>query len=478
MSLVDAGDLVVRLIAVAHGIAATAVTGHALLHKRDVRATIGWIGIAWLSPVFGCVLYWLFGINRVARRAARLSRCVPRRRGADANDGGAMDRPVPTHLAAIAAVGDRTTRWPLSDGNVVRLLRAGDEAYPSMLEAIRNARQSLALASYIFRGDSIGCTFIDALAAANARGVAVRVLIDGIGGGYFTSAASRLLRHKSVPVARFLHSSLPWRMPLLNLRNHRKFLIVDGAIGFTGGLNIGAENVGNTRRIPRVIDVHCRVEGPVVSQLMAVFGQDWEFTTGEVLADDRWHPTVSPVGSVVARGISEGPDDDSNKLEMTLLAALAAARARIRIVTPYFLPDQRLLFALALASFRGIDVQILIPERSDSWLLDRAARAQLRELLDAGCGVFLSGAPFDHTKLMTVDGGWSFVGSANWDERSLRLNFEFNLEVYDTAVTADADRLIDAKIVRARRLSRQELDARPLPARLRDAAARMMLPYL
>jgi cardiolipin synthase len=304
------------------------------------------------------------------------------------------------------------------------------------------------------------------------------VLIDGIGSGYILSSQLRDLEAAGVPAARFLHTWVPWRMPFLNMRNHKKLLIVDGTTGFTGGLNIGADH-SRRRALKEYVDgVQVRVEGPVTRQLMDTFARDWSFTTDEVLDKDAWWPLIDSAGSVAARGIHSGPDADMYKLETILGAALAQAQNRVRIVTPYFLPDQRLQFAIAQAGLRGVSVEILIPQRCDYVFMDWAMLAHLRFFKDVLATVYFTPSPFNHAKLMTVDGQWCLIGSSNWDTRSLRLNFEFDLECYDSAVTANVDALIDQKISQARKLSPDELASRPRWTQLRDAATRLLLPYL
>lgn len=470
-------DLNVNLIALADALAAAVVTAHILLRKHDVRAAIGWIGLAWLSPIAGPALYYFFGINRVTRRAARLTPGVARRGPAVAAVSVAPDNPpLPENILTIARVGDRVTDHPLARGNAISPFFSGDEAYPAMLDAIGAARRSIALASYIFRADRVGNAFIEALREARGRGVEIRVLVDGIGSGYLFSSSVRELQRAGIVVARFMHHWLPWRMPFLNMRSHKKLLVVDGTIGFAGGLNLGAENLRRLRRARTVDDVHFRVDGPVVSQLMLTFAEDWNFTTGEALSGDTWWPDIAPAGPVLARGISSGPDEDIGKLEAILATAVAAAKQRLRIVTPYFLPDQRLMSGIELAALRGVQVDVVLPERSDHRLLDWAMRAHLRLMAVPGVTVYLTPTPFDHSKLATVDGVWCALGSANWDVRSLRLNFEFMLECYGVSTASDIDRVIDGKIARARRLSL--LDGRSLPVKFRDAAARLLLPYL
>lgn len=456
---------------------AAAVTAHALLTKSDVRAALAWIAVAWLSPFFGALLYFVFGINRVTRRALHLSR-----RDCPCGCPAAIDAQpqVQESIRALAAIGQRVTDSPLIAGNTISVYHGGDEAYPAMLEAIRDARHSVALASYIFRNDASGRAFIAALVAAQQRGVAVRVLLDSVGTGYIWSPILRDLKRGHVPTARFLHTWLPWRMPFLNMRNHKKLLIVDGKVGFTGGLNIGADHSRRLakRRNEYVDGVQVRIEGPVVSQLMQTFAEDWWFTTDEALEGDGWWPEVAPTGTVFARGIHSGPDADIYKLETILGAALAQARTRVRIVTPYFLPDQRLQFAIAQAGLRGVEVEILIPEHCDYVFLDWAMRAHLRFFEDVPAAVYFTPAPFNHAKLMTVDHEWCLIGSSNWDTRSFRLNFEFDLECYDRALTAEIDALIEKKIVQSRKVDLDALAKAQPWVRLRDAAFRLLLPYL
>ncbi|MEN3977017.1 phospholipase D-like domain-containing protein [Emcibacter sp. SYSU 3D8] len=470
----------------AHVIASLFVTAHVLLHNRDVRAAIGWIGIAWLSPVIGPFLYFAFGINRVTRRALRLPMPTPRHsphgRGGRPDPGSAerdmVGEQLPEQIATIAAVAARVTELPLLPGNRVDLLENGDQAYPEMLHAIDNARTCIAVMSYIFRADEVGTAFIDALARAKARGVEIRAIVDGIGGGYLLSPARRRLRAAGIPVARFMHYVLPWRMPFLNMRSHKKVLVIDGVLGFTGGLNLATENTRILHRRRQVRDVHFRIAGPVVGQLMLTFAEDWFFTRKEVLDDPMWWPDVPSAGTVMARGVSSGPDDRLGELESVMAVAVCEAKHRIRIVSPYFLPDQRLASALLLAALRGVRVELIIPDQSDHPVVDWAMRSHLEEFLQVGIVCHMTPLPFDHSKLSTVDGAWSLLGSANWDVRSLRLNFEFNVECYGEETAAAIDRLIDGKIARARTLTAGELAGRSLPVRLRDAATRLMLPYL
>jgi cardiolipin synthase len=460
-----------ELAALAHLGIATAVTVHVLLYKRNVGAAVSWIGIAWLSPFLGGLLYASMGINRVKRRAQRLRRhrlpLTPTQEGLAQS---AIDDPLSPLEFAIG----RLTGLPCEPGNSVEVLRSGDEAYPRMLQAIGEAQESVGLVSYIFRNDKAGQSFHQALIQAQRRGVEVRVLIDGVGGGYFWSGTYNELRKAGVPVARFLHSYFPWQMPFVNLRNHRKVLVIDGRVGFTGGLNIASENLRTADPHHLVRDTHFRLEGPVVEQLTDAFADDWLFATGEKLLTESWFPSLDKVGPVTARVVTSGPDEDMEQIEFVALHAISCAHKSIRIITPYFLPPEPLTITLGLAALRGVAVDIVLPERSNHEVLDWARRVPLRPLIEAGCRVWLSKVPFDHSKLMAIDESWALIGSANWDTRSFRLNFELNVELHDRKFA----RWISGIGASDRRLTLAELDSDPLPIRLRNSAVRLLQPYL
>ena len=459
-------------------------SGHALLNKRDSRAAVGWVGLIWLVPLVGAVLYFIFGVNRIRRRALELRgdrerfRVSPTR-GDEAADHVFGDLPeAMRHLGSIARVVSQTTQRPLLPGNRVQPLINGDEAYPAMLEAIAGAQHSITLATYIFDRDEAGRAFASALGQAVRRGVQVRVLIDATGTRYSWPPVLGLLRREGIRYARFLPTFPLWRLVSMNLRNHRKLLVVDGRIGFTGGMNI---RVGHWQaKQPRnpVLDLQFRVEGPVVAHLQEVFADDWLFTTREVLQGERWFPALAKVGSVLARGIADGPDEDVDPLRWTILGALAAARHSVRITTPYFVPDSPIISALNLAALRGVSVDIVLPAENNLPFVQWASRAMWWQVLEKGCRIWLTPGAFDHSKLFLVDEGWTMLGSTNWDPRSLRLNFEFDLECYDTGLAHCLDQWFQAKRQRSRQVTLGEVDGRSLPAKLRDGAARLWSPYL
>jgi cardiolipin synthase A/B len=461
-------------LAILHLALAVIVTIDVLLKKSDVRGALGWIGAVWFAPIVGSLIYYLFGINRVTRRALKLGRLHERQ----ATVPQAVTPLALPHIMLLSEVSARVTQNPLIGGNTLRLLEGGDQAYPEMLAAIRAATHSIAMSSYIFRNDAAGQEFAQALIEASKRGVQVRVLLDGVGVGYIYPEIFYQLERGGVKAARFLHTWLPWRMPFLNMRNHRKILVTDGWLAFMGGINIGVENSARLSGGHQIRDVHFRVEGPVVRVIMDAFARDWTFTTNENLDGDCWWPELKPAGDAFARGLRSGPDADIYRLELILGAALGLAKKHVRIITPYFLPDPRLQFAIQQAGLRGVKVEIVLPRESNQRIMQWAMRGHLRFFRYIRATVITTPPPFDHTKLCTVDGEWSLIGSSNWDARSFRLNFEFDLEVTDRGLTAALDALIDARIAKGTVLTPDMLAAEPLWKRLRNAAARLLMPYL
>jgi cardiolipin synthase len=317
--------------------------------------------------------------------------------------------------------------------------------------------------TYIFDRDEVGMAFAHALGEATRRGVEVRVLIDATGTRYSWPTILPTLRREGVKNALFLRRFALWHLMSINMRTHRKIMVVDGREGFTGGINIRVRNC--LKRQPRspAQDIHFRVQGPVVTQLQEVFTDDWLFTTGEALRGDSWFPRTETAGQVLARGVADGPDENFEKLLWTLLGALSISRHSVRILTPYFLPDPVVISALNLAAMRGVQVDIILPSPISPAFVLWASRAMWSQVLQHGCRMWLTPPPFDHSKLMLVDGCWVLLGSANWDSRSLRLNFEFNVECYDVALAQRLDQLVETKRNGARPVTLEEVNGRPLP---------------
>ncbi len=454
---------------------------HLLTHHRDYRSAAFWFALIILSPLVGACLYGLLGINFVRRRGRQYRGGI----------GPAYRDPPPTcplfvHTdpvaaerdASLAYALDRISRFNFSSGNHVVPFINGDEAMPAMLEAIRGAQISVSLSSYIFEAHHIGAEFMKELAAAHGRGVAVRVIVDDAGTRYSWPPVTRGLRKLGVPVRRFMPNHFVLRLLTMNLRNHKKILVVDGSTGFTGGMNIRQGNMVLQNPSHPVCDLHFRITGPVVTQMQRVFAEDWQFCSGEDLAGPAWFPSIRATGGTHALGIVDGPDEDLEVMPVALFAALNAAHERVCIMTPYFLPTTILMAALKLCATRGVAVTIITPAKNNIPFVAWAARTLYAELLDSGCRIYESPAPFDHSKLLLIDNAWSCIGSTNWDPRSLRLNFEFNLACHSPALAGRLQAIFDQKKQACAEVLESHLENLPMPVRLRNGLARLFIPVL
>ena len=447
-------------------------SAHALLHKRRPRSALAWLAVSFSLPFVGPLLYYLLGINRVRTRAKKLLAAHP-----DARDAARRDAPVPPQLKALAVLGRAVTDLPLLPGNSIEVLHNGEAAFPAMLNAIRGARTRVFLSTYIFDSGPVGKQFCTALAAARDRGVDVRVLLDGVGELYSRPRARHMLARAGIPVGRFLPPRLWPPAFAVNLRNHRKMLVIDSATAFTGGVNIREHYLANaTESVARIKDIHFRLDGPIVEQIESVFAHDWQFVTGESCAASANRYEAS--GPAICRAVADGPHGDMDRLTELLVGAIGKAQRRIAIMTPYFLPPRELIAPLEAAALQGIDLAIILPEQNNLPYVHRATRHMLWELLERGAHVYYQPPPFVHSKFLLIDDDYAQIGSANLDTRSLRLNFELNVEVYDRGLVGSLGEHFAEVRHASKPVTLTEVDARPLATKLVDGAAWLFSPYL
>ncbi|MBC7963778.1 MAG: cardiolipin synthase [Steroidobacteraceae bacterium] len=475
-------NLLIALFIASNCLLSLLAAGHALLFKRDSRSALVWVTLTLSLPIIGPFFYWCLGINRISRRARSWQESGRRINGTDIypleeqHGAGILIPAVAAHLRDLNVLSDRVVTTPLRDGNRITLLENGDNAYPAMLVAIRRAQESINLSSYIFDAEGIGSEFVEQLKAAADRGVEVRVLIDALGEKYSRISPTKAFHGSHVRLARYL----PLRHgAYINLRNHRKLLIVDGREAFTGGMNIrGRHLLSETNPGQAMLDVHFSVQGPVVADLQRSFLEDWFFVTGAKLDLPLFFPIIEPVGNAMVRCISDGPDKEFRKLEQIIMGALSCSTHSVSIMTPYFIPERSMISSLITAALRGVDVRIMLPGLNNLPFVQWASQALLSELLASGVKVYYQPPPFVHSKLLLVDEIWSLIGSANLDTRSLRLNFELNLSVMDSEFAACVRRHFDKAFLHAREISLHEIENRPLPIKLRDSFFHLFSPYL
>ncbi|NUS38494.1 MAG: cardiolipin synthase [Lysobacter sp.] len=447
--------------------------GWIVLQKRPPVATLSWLlGLAAL-PVVGFVVYYVFGPQRIHRQRLRRAR---NRVALPAGDEHARtgDRPE------LARLAQATTGLPASTAHEVRLLVDGAATYAALLEAIAQARHHVHLEYYIYSPDRTGTAIRDALVARARAGVAVRLLLDAVGSSacprrFFdplVAAGGELAWFHPMRFGRF------WQRPWVNLRSHRKIAVIDGAVAFTGGINItDEENEG--LRPDAYRDLHLRLTGDIVRSLQLVFVEDWAYATGErgfLSSVAAAMPPPAP-GPVAVQALTSGPDSSWEAIHRLNVAAIHAAHRRVWLVTPYFVPSEAALLALTSAALAGLDVRLLVPRRTDSRFVTLAARSWFDELHAAGIKVYEYGQLMLHTKALLVDDSLALVGSANFDLRSFSLNFEVSM-LFDDPEVADAlARLIEGEFGHAPRV--RDDRARPLwTARLPEALARLLAPLL
>lgn len=452
---------------------------HILLRKDDIKSSIGWIALVMLAPILGSILYLFLGINRVRRKAVKLRK-----------KGSILDKftkkeienffeDLPLHSKQFIMFGHRVASQSFSAGNKIQPLQNGTEAYPEMVKAIKAAKHEVLVESYIFDSDDETDKILDAFSVAAANGAEVKVIVDGIGTLAFFSRSieKKLSKIKGLSYSVFLPPQIPIALPFVNMRNHRKIMIIDGRIAFFGGMNLSKKDTLIHDKERGVLDITFRVEGPVIDQLSQIFEDDWEFTTGKSMQAYSKDLPGLEAGKVPARVIPDGPDNERGKIELLVHGTINAAMKKITVVTPYFLPENNILTALEMASMKGVDVEIVIPEISDHKIMRWAEEPNFLRLVEKGVKIYRTPRPFDHSKIFIVDNEWVFIGSANWDVRSFKLHFESNMEILSRELAAQLNEIIDAKKKKAKLVTAEECINLPIHKRIRNNAFRLLTPY-
>jgi cardiolipin synthase len=441
-----------------------------VLRKREPIATLSWLLSLALLPGVGLVLYHFIGPRRIRR--TRLKRLRARER----LDGGERGPPRAVPPSPLMRLGAAATGYAPTTARSVRLLVDGAETFDAIIAAISQAQRHVHLEYYVFEPDMTGTRLRSALVERAAAGVRVRLLLDALGSSRLGKAYLDEMRAAGIEIVFFHRTRLRlrglWR-PHLNHRNHRKIAVIDGVVGFTGGVNISDEE--NERlRDDAFHDLHLRVEGELVRWLQLTFAEDWTYACGRPPVDDALWPPPEP-GPIEAIALPAGPDSPWEAIHRVMVSAIEQARERVWLCTPYFVPSEAARLALTSAALRGVDVRVLVPAMSDSRWVSAAARSYYDELHGAGAQVFEYPSML-HSKALLVDGDVSVFGSSNFDNRSFRLNFELCVlfEDVDVAATLAAefrhDLLLARQVTWPRRLT--------LGQRLGEAWARLLSPLL
>ena len=444
--------------------------GWIVLQKREPVATLSWLlGLAFL-PYVGLLVYYVFGPQKIRRHRLRRATTRASLPGEPANDG---------ETAEIARMAQAATRLPMTSARDVRLLVDGAAKYAALLEDIAGATRHVHLEYYIWHPDHTGTTLRDALVERARAGVKVRLLLDAVGAsrsrGFFAplvAAGGELAWFHPPRFGRI------WQRPWTNLRTHRKIVVIDGRVGYTGGMNV-TDDQNERYNDAAYRDLHLRLEGEVVHELQLVFVEDWAYATGQrdFLGDVRRQTPEQPRGTTCAQVIVSGPDSGWEAIHRAHVGAIHAAKKRVWMTTPYFVPGEAAMMSLTSAALAGLDVRLLVPRMSDSRLVTLAARSYFGPLLVAGVKVYEYGPRMLHTKSLLVDDRVVLIGSANFDHRSFRLNFEVSVLFDDDEIAGQLERLVEFELASAPRV-RQGRHRHLLTARLPEALARLMSPLL
>ncbi len=446
----------------------------AISSARTSQGALGWVIFLLAVPYLAVPLFLFLGHHRFRQyvTARRDSEEVTTR---VRDFGNRLAPAVPPEFPVRAF--ERISDMPVMRGNDMRLLVDGDAAFPAMFDAIDAAQTYVLVQFYIVRDDPTGRVLHDRLTAAAARGVLVRFVCDPVGSMKLSTTYLSELSAAGVHVVEPAQMRGPRNRFQLNFRNHRKTVIVDGLVGFTGGLNVGEEYMGRDPGFGAWRDTQIELHGPVVSQLQLVFAEDWHWATGEVLIEALNWEAGTAEADMSAMVVATGPGDSMETGALFYFSAIANARKRIWIASPYFVPDRDVLTALKHAALEGLDVRLLLPEVVDHRIPWLAAFAFFDEVREAGVQVWRYSAGFMHQKAILVDDCFAAVGTSNLDNRSFRLNFEAMAAFFDPRAAAAAEAMLERDFDRAFRMETPLADQRAL-IRYGAPVSRLFAPIL
>ena len=455
---------------------------HILLQKkRHPVSTVSWILTVLLIPGLGGITYLFFGINRVRRRSRSKERAnqslAPKLPQVVQNQLLSSDDYLVLNQNLMRLAQNIAHTVP-TFGNSVELLTDTNRTLGLIKQAILNAKHSLHLEYYIWQPDKSGTMLRDLLIEKAKEGVEVRFLYDGLGSMNLGHRFFRPMIAAGIQVAPFLPGATFRERWSINLRNHRKIVIVDGSLAFTGGMNIGDEYLGLHQELGFWRDTHLKIKGPETLQLQQVFAEDWFFATGEALTHSQYYPHPEADGNVTAQTLSSGPEKNADVFLTLLFAAINEARDSLVMTTSYFVPPESLTTALESAARRGVHVKLLLSSKSANPATVHAGRSYYDSLLDAGVEIYEYNKGILHSKSITIDGCWSLVGTPNFDIRSLILNFEVGLAIYDRKFAQRLRESIENDFLSATKITAADWEQRGKLVILKQNVCRLFAPVM
>ena len=457
-----------------------------LLENRNPIKTIAWVMVLILLPGLGIFLYLYFGRNYRKRKI------FIRKEYADAESSRQLNDPFGVEISEVEQSDNQkiksklklmklllnNSRARLTKSNLVKVLNSGKETFDSIIDELHKAKHHIHLEYYIIEDDEIGNRIKDVLIAKAKEGIIIRLIYDDVGSWSLGDDFLQSMRNVGIEVYSFMRVRTYRFANKINYRNHRKILVVDGKVGFVGGVNIadrylkGRDGHGFWR------DTHLRLEGDSVKNLQIIFLMDWYFMSNKILNDKPYFPVHQVDEEHLIQITTSGPDSDWANIMQTFFSAIATARDYVYISTPYFLPNESILTAIRTAALSGVDVKLILPEKNDSWLTNYSSLSYVENLLEAGVNIHLYTKGFTHSKIMMVDDVFATVGTTNMDIRSFDQNFEVNALIYDEAITTNLKDAFFVDLENSRQLNLETFRNRPTKQKITESIARLFSPLL
>jgi cardiolipin synthase A/B len=453
-----------------------------LLTRRKHRsATVAWLLSILFLPYLGALLFVVFGINRVERRKMRkrqATRHIEPALTALSQDHAVAPPELDDRQRSLERLSARLTDTVATQGNAVEVLPETHAAFDSIEQAIRSAQSSLHVQYYIWRSDETGTRLRNLLIQKAEAGLQVRFLYDGLGSMSMSNRFLVPMREAGIRVASFLPGPSLRERWQINLRNHRKLVIVDGETAFTGGLNVGDEYLGKNPAFGYWRDTQIKLHGPAVLQMQQVFAEDWYYATNEELLQPDYFPDPQERGNVAVQVLADGPDREVGVFLTLMFAAITEARERVTLATSYFVPPPSLVAALCTAAYRGVRVRLLVARKATYLWTLMAGRSYYESLLRAGVEIYEYDKGLFHAKTLTIDGSWSLVGTPNFDMRSFMLNFEVGIACYDANIAAQLEDQFDQDAAHSTQIHLDEWLKRPTGNIIGENFWRLFAPLL
>ena len=483
------GETIVWVYSVSTTILVIVVSFLIFMEKKNPYKTIAWLAILNVFPILGFIIYLMLGQNLRKRKAVRTKyinemqhlKSIVRRQIECIKNDCEFARELRSSKRQLVNLMLNNANAPFTQSNQAEVLSEGTDAFEHIFAELEQARHHIHLEYYIIRSDKTGARLKEILIRKAREGVKVRIIYDAVGSWYLPRRYITDMQKYGIEIHPFMPVMMPYINNKLNYRNHRKIVVVDGRIGFLGGLNVGDEYLGYHPKLGKWRDTHLKLEGTSVHFLQVIFMLDWDFVSREKLAnqtDSAYFPEFESYQGTPVQIAASGPDSDWESIRQSYFALINSARKSIKITTPYLIPDEGISLALKTAALSGIDVRIILPGKPDHKIVFWASQSYFEELMDAGIKIYLYRPGFIHAKIISVDGEVASLGSANLDMRSFQLNFEVNAMIYDRKLVAKLDSDFTRDLAQAQEVNPAEFATRALWNKVRQSAARLLSPLL